>query len=66
MHLVVNGQKQLIEKAQNIDELLAELGYERNAVAVAQDGSFVPKKDYPVIILKEGMELEVLVPMQGG
>lgn len=66
MQLIVNGKQELIEESKTLEELLNELGYERNSVAVAQDGSFVPKQEYAKLALKDGMELEVLVPMQGG
>jgi thiamine biosynthesis protein ThiS len=55
-----------IRQATNVDELLQELGYERQSVAVASDGNFLPKQQYKTLILKDDMELEVLVPMQGG
>jgi sulfur carrier protein len=66
LQLVINGEKKSIRRATNVDELLNELGYERDSVAVASDGSFVPKQRYKDLILKDDMELEVLVPMQGG
>lgn len=65
MQIVVNGEMKSI-RATNVDELLSELGYERESVAVASDGSFLPKGQYKMLLLKENMELEVLVPMQGG
>lgn len=55
-----------MQRAKTLDELLRELGYERESVAVARNGSFVPKKEYASLTLEDEMELEVLVPMQGG
>jgi sulfur carrier protein len=64
--VLINGKKETVRQATNIDELLKELGYERESVAVAKDGNFVPKQQYQGLVLEEDMELEVLVPMQGG
>ena len=55
MQLVINGEKKSIRRATNVDELLNELGYERDSVAVASDGSFVPKQRYKDLILKDDM-----------
>ena len=66
MQIVVNGEVKTIRQARNVDELLHELGYERASVAVASDGSFLPKQQYKTLMLKDDMELEILVPMQGG
>ena len=66
MQVVVNGNKENVQQAKTLDELLKELGYERESVAVARNGSFVPKRQYTSLALEEDMELEVLVPMQGG
>jgi len=66
LQIVVNGEMKVIRKATNVEELLSELGYERDSVAVASDGNFVPKQQYQRLILADNMELEVLVPMQGG
>ena len=66
MHLQVNGKRQVVKDAKTLEELLEELGYERDSVAVAQNGCFIPKQQYAQLMLKEEMDLEVLVPMQGG
>lgn len=66
MQIVVNGEMKTIRNATNVEELLKELGYERESVAVANDGNFLPKQQYKTLVLKDKMELEVLVPMQGG
>jgi len=66
LQIVVNGEMKTIRQATNVEELLKELGYERESVAVASDGNFLPKQQYRTLVLKDNMELEVLVPMQGG
>ncbi len=66
MQIIVNGKEQTIERANTIDELLLELGFERLSVAVALDGTFVARGEYATTKLKEKMDIEVLVPMQGG
>ena len=66
MQVQVNGKKEIVEQSKTLEELLQELGYERDSVAVARNGSFVPKGEYTSLVLEENMDLEVLVPMQGG
>jgi sulfur carrier protein len=66
LQIIVNGKEQIIQSAQTIDELLLELGFERLSVAVALDGTFVARGEYSTTKLKENMDIEVLVPMQGG
>jgi thiamine biosynthesis protein ThiS len=64
--VLVNGKKETVRGARTLDDLLLELGYEKSSVAVARDGSFVPKRDYAELVLEEEMDLEILLPMQGG
>jgi thiamine biosynthesis protein ThiS len=55
-----------VKQARTLDDLLEELGYEKASVAVARNGAFVPKRDYANLVLEDEMDLEILLPMQGG
>jgi thiamine biosynthesis protein ThiS len=66
LQLVINGKQQQIDDVLNIEDLLLKLGYEKNSVAVACDGTFVSRSKYSEFQLQNGKELEILVPMQGG
>ena len=66
LQLVINGKEQQFDDVQNIDDLLMKLGYEKDSVAIACDGSFVSRSRYSEFQLQNGKELEILVPMQGG
>lgn len=66
MQIIVNGKQETIESAKTIDELLLELGFERQSVAVALNGTFVARREYATTKLEDEMDIEVLVPMQGG
>lgn len=68
MQLVINGQKKIVEGSQTVTlkELLLQLGYETDSVAVAHAGTFVSRSKYAEQQIQDGEELEILVPMQGG
>lgn len=66
LQLVINGKVQQFDDVQNIEDLLLKLGYEKDSVAVACDGTFVSRSKYTEYQLQNGKELEILVPMQGG
>lgn len=50
----------------SIDKLLENEGYAEKTVAVALNGHFVPKSTYNKHVLKEGDEIDIVAPMQGG
>jgi sulfur carrier protein len=66
VQILVNGREQETKSSQTVEELLKELGYGQNSVAVALDGEFLPRRLYSVTKLEERMDLEILLPMQGG
>ncbi len=65
MNLVVNGRPSH-SKGETVAELLRELGFEANQVAVALNLDFVPRSRYPDTRLSEGDRVEIVSPMQGG
>jgi sulfur carrier protein len=66
VQILVNGCEQEVDNSQTVEELLKELGYQQNSVAVALDGEFLPRRLYCATNLEDRMDLEILLPMQGG
>lgn len=66
MKLRVNGKEQHIDKAGNLAELIALLGYEGDFFAVALNRACVPRAQYAATAVNENDEIEILSPMQGG
>lgn len=65
MRIEVNGQAREV-RAQTLDSLLAELGYENQTVATARNREFVRSKDRAETPLREGDAIEIVAPRQGG
>ncbi len=66
MIVTLNGQKKKIAKPLNVQQLLQHEGYGDMLVAVAKNGTFVPKNSYSKTEIEDGDELEIVAPMQGG
>jgi len=66
MQVLVNRQAREVNAVQTVEDLLKQLGYQRNSVAVAIDGEFLPRRLFTETKLEEDMDLEILLPMQGG
>jgi sulfur carrier protein len=66
MNLRVNGDDLTYDGPPTVAALLARLGHDPAAVAVAVNLTFVPRREYATKILKAGDEVEVVAPMQGG
>ncbi len=66
MKLIVNGEAQNIDTGLNVTALLEQQGFGEMLVAVARNGTFVPKNMYDAIALKNGDTIEIVSPMQGG
>ena len=61
----MNGMPQDVQ-ASDLARLLVELEYEDAVVATALNQTFVRAKDRAATSLKEGDEVEILTPRQGG
>ena len=61
----MNGIPQDVQ-ASDLARLLVELEYEDAVVATALNQTFVRAKDRAATALKEGDEVEILTPRQGG
>lgn len=65
MRIRVNGLEREVE-APTLDLLLSELGYEDQLVATALNQDFVRAADRGETQLREGDQVEILAPRQGG
>ncbi|WP_299975953.1 sulfur carrier protein ThiS [uncultured Pseudoteredinibacter sp.] len=72
MNITLNGKNIKITQYKTLTDFFANLKEENSALqlpkqfAVALNGNFVPREQYDKSSLREGDELELLVPMQGG
>ena len=65
MFLIVNGERREIT-ATRVDALLGELDYEGTHLAVALNYDVVPRTQWAQTTLKDGDQVEILTPRQGG
>ena len=65
MRVTVNGEQREIA-ASSVDALLAELDYEGTHFAIAVNYDVVPKSRWAETPLKNGDEIEIITPRQGG
>jgi len=66
MNVIVNGKTHTIANPTTLSELLASLSFVRGSVAIALDGTFVPKENWHQTNISDGADIEILNPMQGG
>ena len=66
MKLIINGQKTTFAAPLNIADCLDQQGFGDKLVAVARNGSFVPRERHSETTLEDGDEIEIVAPMQGG
>ena len=65
MRVTVNGEQREIASA-SVDALLGELEYEGTHFAIAVNYDVVPKSQWAKTRLKNGDEIEIITPRQGG
>jgi len=65
MKLIVNG-KQSESNAATVADVVQSLGYEGDYFAVALNRTCVLRASYNSTPVKDGDEVEILMPMQGG
>jgi sulfur carrier protein len=65
VRVIVNGEQREIN-ASRVDALLAELEYEGTHFAIALNYDVVPKSRWAETPLKNGDEIEIITPRQGG
>ena len=65
MRVIVNGELREIASTR-VDALLGELEYEGTHFAVAVNYDVLPKSRWAETALKNGDEIEIITPRQGG
>jgi sulfur carrier protein len=65
MRVIVNGEQREIASA-SVDALLRELEYEGTHFAVALNYDVLPRGRWAQTQLKNGDEIEIITPRQGG
>lgn len=66
MKLIVNGEEIILEGVISVKALMERFHCDMNATALAVNRMFVPRNLRDKIEFKDGDEVELIVPMQGG
>ncbi|MGD9525374.1 sulfur carrier protein ThiS [Pseudonocardia sp.] len=66
MNVWINGERRELPDGATVADALDALGAPRTGVAVAVDGTVVPRAAWPGQALTEGTRVEVLTAVQGG
>jgi sulfur carrier protein len=65
MRVMINGEQREI-RSMRVDALLSELEYEGTHFAIALNYEVLPKSRWAETPLKNGDEIEIITPRQGG
>jgi sulfur carrier protein len=65
MRVIVNGEQREIA-SRSVDALLSELEYEGTHFAIAVNYDVLPRSQWAQTPLKNGDEIEIITPRQGG
>jgi sulfur carrier protein len=65
MRVIINGEAREIS-SKSVDALLGELDYEGTHFAIALNCDLLPKSRWAETSLKNGDEIEIITPRQGG
>ncbi len=66
MRISVNGAARELGAGQTVAELVAELAGDGRGIAVAIDGSVLPRGQWSLRTLRDGDSVELLTAVQGG
>jgi sulfur carrier protein len=66
MNVTVNGRERAVAAALSVEALVESLSAARRGVAVAVNGTVVPRSRWAVVALGDGDTVEVLTAAQGG
>ena len=65
MRVIINGEQREITSSR-VDALLGELDYEGTHFAIALNYDVLPRSRWAQTTLKNGDEIEIITPRQGG
>lgn len=66
MTIVVNGQPRELPDSTTLTDAVAQVTELVHGVAVALNGSVVPRGEWPSTVLTEADQVEILTAVQGG
>jgi sulfur carrier protein len=66
VNLTINGQQWTVGENATLDAVLADYGVPIRGVAVAVNGTVVPRSDWPSTSLAPNSAVDVLTAVQGG
>ena len=66
MDITINGESRQLTDIQTVSDLLAQLGYQNQRLAVELNGEIVPKSQHDTAAIKNGDTLELVVAVGGG
>jgi len=66
MNIILNGETTTITDQATVTQMLADKGYANMLVAVAINGSFVPKSQHNDTKINADDRVDIVAPMQGG
>ncbi|MCX2734387.1 sulfur carrier protein ThiS [Saccharopolyspora sp. NFXS83] len=66
MRVVINGSARPVDEDATLAAVLTEFGVPERGVAVAVDGTVVPRASWAATELHDGAAVEVLTAVQGG
>ncbi len=64
--IVVNGKAQQLTQPSSVADLLVALGWKSTQVVVERNGYVVPRSDVGLVMLEEGDQVEIILPVAGG
>jgi sulfur carrier protein len=64
--ITLNGKKLSLEPNTTLKAVLMKIENLLDPFAVALNRNFVSRDDYSKVLLEEGDEIEIVIPMQGG
>ncbi|HIG88888.1 sulfur carrier protein ThiS [Candidatus Thioglobus sp.] len=66
MNLMVNGENLEIDKHLNAQDLITQLGYQNQRIALEVNENIIPKSKHPEFTLNEGDKIEIIKAVGGG
>ena len=66
MRITVNGVEQVFPKEMTLKELLGDLEMEPGQIAVARNGTVVPRSQHESVLVRDGDHIEIVKAVAGG
>ena len=66
MEIILNGERELIEKEYSVTELVQELQMKPDIVTVSVNGDILNRDDFDKTMVKDGDAVDILLFMGGG